>query len=90
MRTRRRGSAEYVSLSLHPVHFEKSGAFPQQLGVMAWRDDQKTVVYLHLQDIRTDGSGELLDMSLKLTPEEAERLARAFVAVADEIGEVLR
>lgn len=68
------GPATYVDLSLHPVHREAGGDYPEQIGVMARRNHQQTVVYLHLQDIKIRHE-RVLDHSLHLTPDEAEKLA---------------
>lgn len=48
--------ATYVDLSLMPVHREEAGDFPEQIGVMARRNHQRTVVYLHLLGIKIRGS----------------------------------
>lgn len=79
--------SEYVDLSLEPVHVERCGEFPQQIGVMARRwPDAPGHVYVHLQDIEIHGSisspYRLLDHGLMLTVEEAERLAQMLAAAA--------
>jgi hypothetical protein len=39
--------ATYVPLSLEPIHGDEYGDYPQRLGVMARRDHEAAVVYLH-------------------------------------------
>ena len=82
-------SSDYTALSLHPA-WEGSGNenVPQRLGVMARRSAERTVVHLHLDQLEHPYAGtpaaqdRCLDMSLHLTPDEAERLARALIAKA--------
>lgn len=74
--------AEYIDMSLREVHVEAAGEFPQSIGVMAHQDLEGTVVYLHLRDIQICG-GSLLDDSLHLTADEADRLADALRAQAE-------
>jgi hypothetical protein len=72
----------YVDLSLHPVHREESGDYPEQIGVMVQRNHERTVVYLHLTDIKIRGPQpphDFLDHSLHLTPDEAESLAALLI-----------
>lgn len=81
--------ATYVDLSLHPVHREGADEFPEQVGVMARRNHQRTVVYMHLVDIRIRGPRapyDVLDHSLHLTPNEAEHLAALLI----ENGKLVR
>lgn len=83
--------AAYVDLSQMPVHHEESGDYPEQLGVMARRDHQRTVVYLHLQGIKIHGPipwpYNHLDHALHLTPDEAEGLARLLLDGAKMVRE---
>lgn len=74
--------ASYVDLTLQPVTLDAGGVWPERLGVMARRDHASTVVYLHMQDLRVFSDDRLLDHSVNLTPEEAERLAASLIATA--------
>jgi hypothetical protein len=74
--------SEYVNLSLHAVHHEKGGDYPQSLGVMVRKEpDHPGAAYLHVQDIQLRGPipqpHKMLDHSLNLTPDESTRLGEA-------------
>ena len=78
--------SEYVTLSLERVHHEKSGVYPQQLGVMLHKQpDNPGTVYLHLQDVQVRHPDNMLDHSLNLTPDEAIRLGKALIREAETL-----
>ena len=71
--------ATFVPSSLERKHGDKYGAYPPRLGVMARRDHEAAVVYLHLNDIliRPGSWPDLIDHRLSLTPNEADQLPGA-------------
>jgi hypothetical protein len=80
--------ATYVPLSREPIHGDEYGDYPQRLGVMARRDREAAVVFLHLNDIliRPGGWPDLIDHCLSLTADEAEQLAGALLETAKLVG----
>src|SRR5258705_13307808 len=77
--------ATYVPLSRESIHGDKYGDYPQRLGLMARRDQEATVVCLHLNDIliRPGGWPDVLDHCLSLTADEAEQLAGELLETAN-------
>jgi|SRR5258705_6709993 hypothetical protein len=76
--------ATYVQLSREPIHGDDYGDYPPRLGVMARRDREAAVVYLHLDDIliRPGAWPDVLHHCLSLTADEAKQLAGALLETA--------
>jgi hypothetical protein len=78
--------AEYVTLSQERVHHEESGSYPQQLGVMLYKQpDKPATVYLHLHDVQVRHPDTSLDHSLNLTSAEAIQLGEALIREAEKL-----
>jgi hypothetical protein len=77
------GCGSYV----HPIHepalLDPRGAWLTRLGVMAYRGiNEQALVYVHLD---LPGERDGIDVSVKLTADEARQLAGHLIEVADQI-----